>query len=185
MRLTWSGLTLLIALSSIQGFSEDLPPLNTVSSVNISRYLGVWYEIARFPNSFQKNCNQATASYRLRDDEKLEILNTCVRSDDKKPKEATGLAKVVENSGNAKLKVNFVPGWLRWTGIGNGDYWIIDLDEGYAYAVVSEPNRKYLWILSRTPTMKKDTYEKILTFLKKEAFDTSKLIQSRENGVTQ
>jgi lipocalin len=71
----------------------------------------------------------------------------------------TGIARVEDHVTHAKLKVNFVPSWLRWTGIGNGDYWIIDLDKDYTYAVVSEPTRKYLWILSRTPTMSQATYK--------------------------
>lgn len=163
-----------------EGFAEDVPPLKTVPSVNLSRYLGTWYEIARFPNSFQKDCNEATAKYSWIEDGKVEVLNQCKRTKDGRISEAKGVARVEDPATCAKLKVNFVPSWLRWTGIGNGDYWIIGLDEAYSYAVISEPERKYLWILSRTPTMSKLTYEKILAQLRQQGFDVSKLIRSRD-----
>jgi apolipoprotein D and lipocalin family protein len=154
MKLVCTGLIFLI-FSTVAAAGVDVPGLRTVPKVDLARYLGTWYEIARYPNSFQKECDQATAQYSLRDDGDIDVLNTCVRKDNKKLDEAHGVAHVEDPLTNAKLTVTFLPGWLRWTGIGVGKYWIIDLGSEYEYAVVSEPKRKYLWILSRTPTSTK------------------------------
>ena len=171
--------SLLFILTSQLASATELPNVVTVQKVDLSRYLGKWYEIARFPNSFQKDCNEAVAEYSLIEDQKIQVTNTCKGVKDGRLSSVTGIARVEDSVTHAKLKVNFVPSWLRWTGIGNGDYWIIDLDEGYTYAVVSEPNRKYLWILSRTPTMSQATYDSILKRLRDQHFEVSRLIPSR------
>jgi apolipoprotein D and lipocalin family protein len=171
--------TIFCSLSMQLAVANELPPLRIVPTVNLSRYLGKWYEIARFSNSFQKDCVEAIAEYSLIDDEKIQVINTCRRIKDGRLSSVTGIARVEDPVTHAKLKVNFVPSWLRWTGIGNGDYWIIDLDKDYTYAVVSEPSRKYLWILSRTPTMPQATYNDILKRLRDQNFEVSKLIPSR------
>ncbi|MCB0283467.1 MAG: lipocalin family protein [Calditrichaeota bacterium] len=122
--------------------------LTTVDSVNINKYMGLWYEIAKIPNSFQDQClKNTTAEYRLQDDGTVEVINSCDENDDSRDK-ATGLARVVDRKTNAKLEVSFVSifGWhLFW-----GDYWIIGLADDYRYAVVGTPSKKYGWILSRT-----------------------------------
>lgn len=159
--------------------ADELPALRVVPTVNLSRYLGRWYEIARFPNSFQKDCVEAIADYSLIRDEEIQVINTCRRIKDGRLSSVTGIARVEDPVTHAKLIVNFVPSWLRWTGIGNGDYWIIDLDKDYTYAVVSEPRRKYLWILSRTPTMSQVTYRDILNRLIDQKFEVSKIIPSK------
>ncbi|MGZ3689499.1 MAG: lipocalin family protein [Bdellovibrionota bacterium] len=156
--------------------------MRTVPRVEVGRYLGKWYEIARFPNFFQKDCDEATAEYSLRDDGRLQVVNTCRRIDGRGLRQVIGIAEVADSTSQAKLKVSFLPRWLRWTGIGKGDYWIIDLAEDYSYAVVSEPNRKYLWILCREPVMSSQTYDGILKRLRDQKFDLFSLIPSREGA---
>ena len=149
--------------------AADAPPLEVVDSVDLDRYLGRWYEIASYPAWFQKNCTAVTADYSLREDGKIKVVNSCRKSTlDGKPKQSTGRAKVVEGSNNAKLKVSFFgPFW--------GDYWIIDLDPDYQWAVVGVPNRKYLWILSRTPQMDETVYDGIISRLQEKRYDPAHL----------
>ena len=139
-----------------------LPPLQTVPKVDVQRYLGTWYELASFPQSFQKGCTASTANYSLEADGELEVLNRCrLESLEGKEKEAKGRARVVDKESNAKLEVSFFgPFW--------GDYWIVQLGDAYEYAVVGHPSRDYLWILSRTPTMDEAKFEGILEKLKTE-----------------
>lgn len=149
--------------------SCDSPPLETVSEVDLKRYVGKWYEIASFPQRFQKGCHCTTAEYTLTDKDYVVVENRC-RKDSLAGKESyiKGKAFVEKNSGNAKLKVQFF--WPF-----RGKYWIIDLADDYSYAVVGHPNREYLWILSRTPQMRDDVYEQILQRLKDKHFDLTKL----------
>ena len=118
--------------------------LEVVPHVELNKYLGKWYEIAHLPARFQEGCTDTTATYTLSEDGSISVLNECKRSG--KVKQAKGKAKVVDKNSGAKLKVTFV--WPFY-----GDYWIINLGKDYDYAVVGTPNRKYLWILSRTPQM--------------------------------
>ncbi len=150
--------------------------LQTVPHVDLNRYLGTWYEVAKYPNSFQKGCSCAVANYRL-DGDDIEVVNRCTKPDGSE-KKVTGRAWIVDQSTRAKLKVSFLPGWIRWTGIGTGDYWIIDLDPDYKYAVVSEPSREYLWILARERKMETTVYNGILSRLTEKGFDVSKLEKS-------
>jgi apolipoprotein D and lipocalin family protein len=144
-------------------------PLETVASVDLDRYLGRWYEIASYPAWFQKNCTGVTADYSLREDGRIKVVNSCRKGSlDGKAKQSTGRAKVVDGAGNARLKVSFFgPFW--------GDYWIIDLDPDYQWAVVGVPNRKYLWILSRTPQMAGEVYEGIISRLRNQGYDPARL----------
>ena len=149
-----------------------LPPLQTVAHVDLSRYLGSWYEIASFPQSFQRGCTATTATYTLRDDGDIDVLNRCRKgSIDGEENSALGRARVVDRATNAKLEVSFFrPFW--------GDYWIIDLSDDYSYAVVGHPGRDYLWILSRTPTMAAATYESLITRLQARGYETSRLVRT-------
>ena len=149
-----------------------LPMLQTVEHVEVERYLGIWYEIANFPQSFQRGCTATTASYALREDGDIDVVNRCRKnSPDGPEKIAQGRARVVDRSTNAKLEVSFFrPFW--------GDYWIIDLGASYEYAVVGHPGRDYLWILSRTPTMDDRTYETIVERLKAQGYETSRLVRT-------
>lgn len=143
--------------------------LRTVPTVDLDRYAGTWYEIASYPQRFQKGCHCTTATYTKSDRGYMIVENRCNRgSVNGKPSHITGKAFVDPNSGNAKLKVQFF--WPF-----KGKYWIIDLAEDYSYAVVGHPNRTYLWILSRTPQMPDATYQGILHRLKGNGFDVGRL----------
>ena len=144
-------------------------PPQTVPSVDLRRYMGQWFEIASFPQRFQKGCQNTTAFYSLDEKGYVRVKNRCNKdSPDGKESSVTGKAFVVKNSGNAKLKMQFF--WpIR------GDYWIIDLADDYSYAVVSNPDRKYLWILSRSSKMDDTLYDEITARLKAKGFDITKL----------
>lgn len=150
--------------------------LETVPSVDIAKYLGKWHEIARFDTKHQKGCVESIAEYSQKDGY-IEVKNHCVLSDGKQ-KEAMGRAKIDDTVSNAKLKVNFTPAFIRFFGVGWGNYWIIELGEHYEYAVVSEPKMEYLWVLSREKPMKKELYESIIERLKHKGFKTQNLILS-------
>lgn len=143
--------------------------LETVPFVDLNKYAGKWYEIASFPQRFQKGCHCTTAEYTISNKGFVIVENTCNRgSINGKQSYIKGKAFVTKNSGNAKLKVQFF--WPF-----RGKYWIIDLADDYSYAVVGHPNRKYLWILSRTPIMDEMIYQNILQRVKQKGFDLSKL----------
>ncbi len=147
-------------------------PVQTVSSVDLTRYVGKWYEITRFPNSFQKKCLATTAEYSQRTDGKINVLNTCKTT--KGVKVAKAIASVADKVTNSKLKVSFVPFFNRF-GWFAGDYWILDLADDYSYVLVGSPNRDFLWVLSRTPTLDANIIEALKTVAQREGFDVSKL----------
>lgn len=172
-------ISILTTLSLLAGSAESgpaqSPELKTVSSVDLNRYLGTWYEIARYPARFQEKCaGDVRATYTLRSDGKIGVLNQCVQADGK-IKRAKGRAKIVDRTTNAKLKVTFF--WPFY-----GDYWILELDPEYKYAVVGEPKRKYLWILSRSPEMDPAVYDGILERLKTIGYDPSKLMKTSQSS---
>ncbi len=155
---------------------NGMQPLETVNFVDLNRYVGQWYEIARYPHRFQEGCVGSKATYSLRDDGIISVLNECYdKSFAGKLRSANGKARVVDKETNARLKVSFF--WPF-----TGDYWIIDLGKDYEYAVVGHPNRKYLWILSRTPDMDEDVYQAILARLQKQEYDTAKLIRTAQKS---
>lgn len=167
-------LPLLLALGALPATAraEKLPPLRTVPHVDLARYMGTWYDVASFPQRFQKGCTNTTATYTLRADGTVEVVNRCARSHlEGKLTAARARAKVVDKTTNARLKVSFF--WPFW-----GDYWIIDLGRDYEYAVVGHPNRRYLWILSRTPTMAPEVYDGILERLKAQHYDVARLVKT-------
>jgi apolipoprotein D and lipocalin family protein len=143
--------------------------LNTVQNVDLARYAGTWYEIASFPQRFQKGCFNTTATYTLTGKGYVIVENRCNKdSFTGKLSYIKGKAFVEKESGNAKLKVQFF--WPF-----RGKYWIIDLADDYSYAVVGHPNRQYLWILSRAPMLSETVYKEIILRLINQGFDTSKL----------
>ncbi len=170
-------------LSACASAEKSRSEMKTVSHVDVDRYLGTWYEIARFPNRFQKGCDQATANYSLQSAEKLRVVNTCVGLDDGKLQKVDGEARISDRQTQAKLKVTFLPKWLRFLNIGVANYWIIDLDADYRWAVVSEPSREYMWILSREPRMARDVYEGILKRARDQELDVARLVPSRPGSV--
>lgn len=143
--------------------------LEVVPHVELEKYLGKWYEIAHLPAKFQEGCNETTATYTLSKDGSISVLNQATKNG--KMKQAKGKAKVVDKNSNAKLKVTFF--WPFY-----GDYWIIKLGNDYDYSVVGTPNRKYLWILSRTPQMDDNLYSQIIEYVKSKDFDVNKLIKT-------
>jgi apolipoprotein D and lipocalin family protein len=153
-----------------------LPVLQTVPTVEVNRYLGTWYEISSFPQRFQKGCNATTANYSLRSDGEIEVINRCNKDALNGPEDvAQGRARVVDKTTNARLEVSFFrPFW--------GDYWIIDLGENYEYAVVGNPSRDYLWILSRTPTLEAAIYDGILERLTKQGYEPSRLVLTAQKS---
>lgn len=146
-----------------------LPELRTVSRVDLQLYVGTWYDIASFPQRFQRGCTGTTATYTIRGDGDIDVLNRCRKGSlDGKEESAQGRARVIDRSTNAKLKVSFFrPFW--------GDYWIIDLGANYDYAVVGHPSRDYLWILGRKPTMDNAVYEGILGRLRAQGYEVARL----------
>jgi apolipoprotein D and lipocalin family protein len=151
---------------------NGMKPLETVNFVDLGRYVGQWYEIARYHHRFQEGCVGSKANYSLRDDGKITVINECYdKSFSGKLRAVKGKAWVVDKETNARLKVSFF--WPF-----SGDYWIIDLGQDYEYAVVGHPNRKYLWVLSRTPSLDENVYQSILTRLQKQEYDISKLIKT-------
>jgi len=140
--------------------------LKTVKSIDLNKYSGTWYEIASFPQRFQKGCECTKAVYTPTEKGYIIVENRCNRNG--KESYIKGKAFVVKNSGNAKLNVQFF--WPF-----KGKYWIIDIADDYSYAVVSHPNKKYLWILSRTPKLNEEVYKNILIRLKDKGFDLSNL----------
>jgi len=171
---TISGLAALF----LGGCGAFNPPLATVENVEIGRYTGRWYEIARYPNSFEPGCVGVTADYTLRQDGRISVLNTCIEGDlDGEVRLIEGVARVIDPGTNAKLAVTFFAPF-------EGDYWILDLGEDYEYAVVGEPSRTFLWILSRKPVMDQDLYEDILSRLPEKSYDPNRLelVPQRNDG---
>jgi len=148
---------------------NNTPILQTVPKVDLKKYSGKWYEIASYPQRFEKGCYCTTAEYTISEKGYVIVENSCNKdSVNGRLSSIKGKAFVEENSGNAKLKVQFF--WPF-----KGKYWIIDLAEDYSYAVVSHPNKKYLWILSRTPKMDDTVYQKIISRLNEKGFDLTKI----------
>jgi apolipoprotein D and lipocalin family protein len=146
-----------------------LPPLQTVDAVDLARYTGKWFEIASYPQPFQKGCTGTTASYTLLDDGEIGVVNRCRKGSLQGQEDsAEGRARVVDTTTNAKLQVTFF--WPFW-----GDYWIVDLGDNYEYAVVGHPGRDYLWILSRTPTMDDMVYQGVLERLRNKGYPLDRL----------
>jgi apolipoprotein D and lipocalin family protein len=147
--------------------NKDSAPLDTVKNVNIDKYQGTWYEIARFEHFFEKGCKNVTATYKLNED-KIDVTNRCVKIDSNEIKIANGVAYSTNNE-NSKLKVSFFRPFY-------GDYWILDLEENYEYVLVGTPSREYLWILSREKLMNSETKFKLVNKAKSLGFDTDKFI---------
>jgi apolipoprotein D and lipocalin family protein len=153
--------------------SSGVPPLKTVAHVDLGRYIGTWHEIARYPNSFQKGCTGSTATYTLREDGEIDVVNRCRDDSDGSLREAKGRAWVVDPTSNARLKVSFF--WPF-----RGDYWIVDLGSDYEFAVVGAPSRKYLWVLSRTPHMDDDVFNGIMERIEQLGFERDRVVKSAQ-----
>lgn len=157
--------------------------IQTVQSVDLSKYLGKWHEIARLPNHFQKQCiSDVTAEYALSKNKKwVQVTNSCINKN-KKLEQAIARAYIVDAKTNAKIKVNFLPVFLHWLNIGFGNYWILDLGKNYEYALVGDPTLKYLWVLSRTNKMDVYTYHQLLQKAKQLGFDVDKMVLTKQTN---
>lgn len=183
IRINFAALVIVLMLSSKFAFAQQNDSINqtqvkAVSSVDLKRYAGKWFEIAGYPNKFQRDCvGNTTAEYALKDDNKVEVLNSCITKDGRIDK-AKGEGKITDTVSNAKLEVRFAPGFLSFLSAVRGDYWIIDLDSNYQYAAVGDPKREYLWILSRQPEMNDATYQNILRRVEVMGFNPGKLVKT-------
>jgi apolipoprotein D and lipocalin family protein len=157
-------------------------PLPTQDWVDLARYAGRWYEIARLPNRFQEQCaGDVVATYTQRPDGRVTVLNECRRQDGQLTS-AEGVARLANEEGPAsRLKVRFAPAALSFLPFVWGDYWILELDRDYRHAVVGDPSRKYLWILSRSPEMDAATYESLASAAGRLGFDTARLVHTRQS----
>lgn len=166
---------LLLLLACIAPAAHAADPVSSVPEMDISRYAGQWYEIAHLPMSFQDKCaGDITAAYTLREDELIGVRNAC-RTADGETSVAEGVARQVKGH-PGRLEVRFAPDWLSWMPFLWADYWVIDLDPGYTWAVIGEPGREYFWILSREPAMDRTLFEQIKARAVAMGYDLGPLI---------
>jgi apolipoprotein D and lipocalin family protein len=177
----WSAC--LAPLLAVTLASTEEPIVKPVPQLDLARYAGTWYEIARLPNRFQKSCaHSVVARYTLRDDGRVDVLNQCFREDGT-VSSALGVARrASEDLPASQLKVRFAPAFLSFLPMVWADYWVIDIDRDYSYAVVGGPGRKYLWILSRTPTMADAQYREILSRIARR-YDVAGLVRTEQKRV--
>ncbi|WP_228702698.1 lipocalin family protein [Faucicola boevrei] len=162
-----------------QSIEQTAKP-QAVESLNVQRYVGQWYEIARLPMFFQNKCaSDVKANYQLQDDGSIQVVNQC-KTKTGETMQAVGKA-VSDNGSSSQLLVTFMPKWLRWLPFGKAGYWVLALDNEYRYALVGTPNQKYLWLLSRTPTMPNDVYQNYVNIAKTQGYDVSKLQKTVQN----
>ncbi|MEK6398169.1 MAG: lipocalin family protein [Terriglobus sp.] len=166
----WIAAAVLVA-GSVAAVGESVP--KTVDHVDLKRYAGKWYELARMPNRFEAKCDRdVTAEYTL-DGDVVRVVNSCVKANGETTV-SKGRAKVVDKTTGAKLKVTFF-----WPFYGN--YWIIGLDPEYRWAVVGTPDRKYLWVLSRTPSLAPAEMESILTLVEERGYKRTDAVPTRQS----
>jgi apolipoprotein D and lipocalin family protein len=153
-----------------------VPPLRTVAHVDLGRYAGTWHEIARLPTPFEQSCaGQPQANYTLSEGNSIAVTNRC-RGVDGHDRVAHGEARVVAGSNGARLKVSFLPAWLRWLPVGWADYWVLYLDEGYTVALVGEPKRHSLWVLARRPRIDTETLHHLVGLARAQGFPVERLV---------
>ena len=166
----------LLAAALAASAVAQAPPLTTVPALDLDRYVGVWHEIARYENFFERMCKRdVTATYSHNADGTIKVVNACRKSDGTMAS-VDGVARMAMPP--AKFEVRFAPDWLAWLPLVWANYWVIELADDYSYAVVSEPNREYLWLLARGPRMGDAAYERIVDRLRVWGFDPTKLIRN-------
>ena len=159
---------LITLFAAVNLMAQNSEP-GTVNHVDLKKYSGLWYEISKIPNRFQKQCvKNTTAAYSLNEDGTIKVVNSCT-DDEGEMDTAEGVAKVVDPKTNAKLEVSFVS--ILGINLFWGDYWIIGLPDDYSYAVIGTPNRKYGWILSRTPELPEEKLGEAYDILKKNGYN--------------
>ena len=171
--LAFTALGSTLVLAGCHGWGRSpTPPLAVAPRVDLSRYAGKWFEIAKYPNRFQRGCTGATAEYSLSSDGKrVDVVNRCRDDGSGKERSIRGKARVVDPATNAKLSVTFF--WPFY-----GDYWILAVGEEYEYAVVGTPDRKYLWFLARTETVGDDLYGRLVELARSRGFDPARIERS-------
>jgi len=158
--------------------AADLPTLSTVPALDVDRYAGIWYEIARYPNRFQRQCaGDVSARYSLLPDGTLEVVNAC-RTQDGSREEAVGVARPVVANDFTRLQVRFAPAFLSFLPFVWGDYWVIELAPDYSYAVIGEPSREYLWVLARSPSMDDVTLDRLLQRAAAQGYDPARAVRT-------
>ncbi len=162
---------------------KDKSPLQAVPYVDLARYAGRWYEIARLPFRFEDDCaKDVTATYTLEEDGEIKVVNAC-RKADGEMKRAEGTARLADKNGpTSQLQVSFATSFLHFLPMVWADYWVIDLDPEYGFAAVGEPGRKYLWILSRTPELDEATYAGLLERVTAQGYDIARLVRTKQSG---
>lgn len=167
------------SVAQAHGDPNASTPLETIPALDIPRYMGTWYEIAKYPNRFQRKCAKDTrADYQLAEAGQVTVTNRC-RTADGETIEAMGLARQIGPASSPKLQVRFAPAWLSFLPFVWGNYWVIDLDEAYQLVAISEPGRDYLWILARSPTVNAGDYDALLARLAARGFDLKRLERSK------
>lgn len=163
-----------------QDRAGDAPPVQVVDSVDLDRYMGLWYELARLPNEYQEECvSDVRATYVLGEEGEVDVLNQCRTAEGLQ--DARGVARVVDEATRAKLEVRFAPGavsFLPWVW---GDYWIIGLADDYSWATVGSPDRETLWILSRTPELGEAEYAAAVRAAERNGFDVDRLVRTKQS----
>jgi apolipoprotein D and lipocalin family protein len=178
----WVLALLVAALWAAPSAAAQESAVRTVNAVDLERYLGDWFEIARLPNNFQDDClSDVKARYSRRDDGRLNVRNSCRRGDGN-IKDAEGVARVVDERTNSKLKVRFAPAFLTFLPWVWGDYWIIGLADDYSWAVVGSPDRKYLWILARSPQLDDASYAAAIRSARENGFPIERLVRTRHTA---
>jgi apolipoprotein D and lipocalin family protein len=182
-RIILAGCAVFALGALVKAGKDERKPLRVVPSIDPERYAGTWYEVARLPNRFQKKCaGDVAATYTLRSDGGLDVVNRCRKADGRLTS-VKGRARVADRRGpNSKLEVRFAPAFLSFLPFVWGDYQIIDLAPDYSYALVGEPGRKYLWVLSRTPRMDEAAFARASARAAEEGFDVSRLLKTEQSG---
>jgi apolipoprotein D and lipocalin family protein len=179
----WAAAVALAAATTLQPAAApaQTPPVRVVPFVDLDRYAGDWFEIARFPNRFQRQCvGDVRTTYARRTDGRVDVVNRCRTAEGET--EARGVARIVDERTFAKLKVRFAPAWLSWLPMVWGDYWIIGLAPDYSWAVVGDPDRDYLWILARAPHLDDASTAAAQAAARDNGFDVERLVPTSQAG---
>ena len=159
------------------GVATASPPVRAVDRFEAERYAGTWFEIARLPNRLQSHCaSDATATYRVQDDGSIDVIHRC-RDAARRLSASVGHALPVPGHG-ARLRLSYLPDWLRWWPASRKDHWVVMLDDQYRYAVVSDPRRQSLWVLSRTPKLDDGVYDDIVGRLRMQRYPVEQLVRT-------
>lgn len=155
-------------------------PLHTVEKVELDKYLGVWYEVARKPMYFQNKCDRdVSATYTLNENGNIGVDNRCYTKDGQL-NQSVGEAFIQNAPFNTKLKVSFLPESIRWLPVGRGDYWILKIDDAYQTVLVGEPRRRYLWVLSRSAQPDQAVVKEYLDYAQSIGYDIGNVIHTKQ-----